>query len=367
MANDLSQVAEYLVTAGVAALRQNSITARLVNMDYQTEAAAHNQFIRVPIPSAVATVTVTPGTFQAGTDLVPGGVDVQLDQWKMAGFQLSDKEESEFMLSRILPMGVDEAVKSIANTVDAYLLGKMYKKTFARVTAGNPAVLLNLTAARKALNVNLCPLGNRRMVMSPSVEEELLRISEFTNFDKTGDRLPLIEGTIGRRFGIDLYMNQNTPTHVAGNNTGGYVADGASGLGATSVLLKTGTGTLLEGDVITFAGHTQQYVVTTGIAAAGTIVIYPGLKLALSGAEAVTVVAGGEMNLIFHRDAAVLATRPMAVDSAPGVIMASATDPISGLSLRVERIRQAKQSYWQFDLIYGAKVIRPEYMVGLCD
>lgn len=364
MANDLTQVAEYLVTAGVAALRQNSITARLVNADFQNEAAQPNQFIRVPLPSPVSVVTVTPGTFQSGTDLAPTGVDVKLDQWRMAGFQLSDKEQAEVTLGRVLPLGVQEAVKALANDVDSYILGKLYKRSFTEQASSNPTVLTDLTAVRKGMNVNLCPLDSRRFVMGPAVEEELLRIAEFTNYDKVNESAPLIEGRIGRRFGIDLYMDQNAPTHTKGTGAS-YVANGAHSAGVKDVVIKTGSGTVVEGDIVTFAGHTQTYVVTTGVAAPGTISIYPALKANVADGAAVTIGNGGVKNVAFHRDAMVFATRPLSIDAAPGVIMAQASDPISGLSLRVERIRSAKQSYWQFDVLYGGAVVRPEFIATL--
>jgi len=71
-------------------------------------------------------------------------------------------------------------------------------------------------------------------------------------------------------------------------------------------------------------------------------------------------------NLAFHRDAWVFATRPLATSSADlalGSQIMSMTDPKTNLSLRLEVSRQHKQVAWEFDILWGAKLVRPELAV----
>lgn len=77
-------------------------------------------------------------------------------------------------------------------------------------------------------------------------------------------------------------------------STGAGYTSAATGfaIGTTSIPLITGTGAISAGDMIMFAGDTNQYNVTTGIVAPNTIVIgAPGLKVALpAAATAVSIV-----------------------------------------------------------------------------
>jgi hypothetical protein len=61
------------------------------------------------------------------------------------------------------------------------------------------------------------------------------------------------------------------------------------------------------------------------------------------------------------------ATRPLssAAGGLGGAQFMSATDPITGLSLRLEVLRQYKQVAFDFDVLYGGKCIRPEYAVRI--
>jgi hypothetical protein len=46
-----------------------------------------------------------------------------------------------------------------------------------------------------------------------------------------------------------------------------------------------------------------------------------------------------------------------------GVPPASAVDPVSGLSLRLEVTREYKRTRFSYDILFGAQLIRPEFAV----
>jgi hypothetical protein len=165
-------------------------------------------------------------------------------------------------------------------------------------------------------------------------------------------------------------MDQNVQTHTAGDATGYAVSGTAHAVGDKSIQTDTGTsGTFNVGDLISFAGHTQSYVVTTSKTGAGALTFEPGLVAAPADAAAIagpgdSAGAGGigdhVMNLGFHRDAIAFATRPLIGSMHPGSIIDSQFDPVSGLTLRLEVSRQNKQDKFSFDILYGAEVIRRE-------
>lgn len=67
-------------------------------------------------------------------------------------------------------------------------------------------------------------------------------------------------------------------TAVAGS---GYLVNGTPSIGDVSIPVDTGTGALAVGDLITFNGHAQEYMITKAYAGgAGNIDIFPGLMAA---------------------------------------------------------------------------------------
>jgi len=282
---------------------------------------------------------------------------------------MSDKEQMEVMAGTI-PMQAAEAVKALANDVDSYLLD-LYKGVYTAVgTAGTTPFATEVTAAtaaRKFLNNYLAPMTDRRFVFNPDVEANALGLRAFQDVSWTGDARGINEGQIVRKLGFDWHLDQNVKDHVAGTAASIQVHTEAAA-GATTVKLKGITGPLNAGDIITFAGHDQQYVVgatTDTLDSDGKdVTIAPALRVTVAADVNVTLVASHAANLAFHRDAIAFANRPL-VDSAEGLgnqIM-SAQDPISGLTLRLEVSRQYKRTRWSFDILYGAKLVRPELAV----
>ncbi|MGC6453389.1 MAG: hypothetical protein ACON31_05735 [Candidatus Puniceispirillaceae bacterium] len=74
------------------------------------------------------------------------------------------------------------------------------------------------------------------------------------------------------------------------------------------------------------------------------------------------------VGVAMHRDAVALAMRPLSAagleGGANGQTM-SVSDPETGLSLRLEVTRQYKQTMWEFDILWGVKLVRPELVVAI--
>jgi hypothetical protein len=172
---------------------------------------------------------------------------------------------------------------------------------------------------------------------------------------------------------MDIRESGQIRSHTRG--TGASATTNAAGyaVGATTITLASaGTGTILAGDVITFAGDTNQYVVLTGdadVSGGGTVVLAaPGLRQAIpASATAITVVASSTRNLAFHRNAIVLAARvparPTEGDLAEDVTIV--TDPRSGISFEVALYKQYRQVQYEISLAWGVKAIKPEHIAVL--
>jgi hypothetical protein len=156
---------------------------------------------------------------------------------------------------------------------------------------------------------------------------------------------------------------------AVGNNTGTYAIDGAHAAGATALTVKTGTGTILAGDVITIGTDTAiKYVVETGVNNGTAVVLRaPGLVKALAGNEAIAVVGACARNMAFDRNAIHLLARvpamPEGGDAADDVI--SVTDPHSGLTFQVAMYRQRRRVAYEIGLAWGCSAVKSPHMALL--
>jgi len=140
-------------------------------------------------------------------------------------------------------------------------------------------------------------------------------------------------------------------------------------IGTTSIPLITGTGTVLAGDVVTFAGDTNKYVVVTGVAAPGTIVIQePGLRTTMTaGAKAMTLAATATRNFAFHRSSIVAALRAPALPEEGDIASErfQVTDPRSGISIEFSVYAQYRQVRYEAALAWGVENMVPRHTAVL--
>lgn len=365
MANTLDNVMPKILARGLMVLRKKVIMPRLVNSSYSLEAAKKGDVINIPIAATATASDVTPAnTPPTPASKSPTTVAISLDNWKHSDFHLTDKEQAEIDRNEhFWPMQAEAAITSLAEAVNADILAEYagvygYVGTAGTTPFGTSGVVTDATNVFKTLNEQKAPKAGRSVVLDFAAEASALGQSAFRDASQAGKSSVIIDGELGRFFGMDWYSDNQTPTHTAGtgsgylvNNGGGYAA------GATTIATDTGSGTILVGDIVTFAGVTGTYVVTAALSG-GSFSIYPGLAGAVADNAAITLKASHVVNLAFHREAIGFATRPLS-DNDGGDFM-SMQDPVSGLVLRVERMRQYKQTVWDFDILWGTKLVRPE-------
>ena len=370
MPNTWIAVVPKLLAQALMTLREQIVMPRLVNRAYEVLAAQLGSTMDVPIPSAITATAVSPSnTPPSNVDSAPSSVAISLNQWYEAAFHLTDREEREVMQG-VIPMQASEAVKALVNKVETHLFG-FYKAVYG--FAGTPGTtpfasdLAAFTAARKTLHEQLAPFDPRYSVIGPDAEANALQLRAFQDASYRGDTDGIVAGQIGRKLGSLWVMSQHVPTHTAGTGAD-YVVNKSDGqaVGDTAITVDGGTGTMLVGDIVTFAGHDQTYAVTAALAS-NTFSITPGLKAAVADDAAVTLKATHVANLVFHRDAIAFATRPLEGTVRPGLgsIVETAVDPVSGLALRLEVTRQHKLTRYAFDILWGAALVRPELAVRL--
>jgi hypothetical protein len=376
VANTITNVLPKLLAQGLMALRQHAVMSRLVNRSYDSLAAQKGSVINIPIPSAITARDVTSAvSYPANVDMNPTVAQVTLDFWKEAPFQLSDADMLSVMDGTI-PMEASEAIKSLGNAVDTYIAGKhvgFFSKTGTQGSATPFATIGIATDLRKVLNKTLTPVDNRSGVLDPDAEAAFLGISNVLQVDQSGSPEAIVNGSIGRKLGIDWYMNQNVTTYTPGtawSNPASWTFDGSNQAGvSTADVVYTGSGTVKIGDIFALTSGGLGYVITAVAtmvtAVTNSVTFYPPLRVTV--ATAATLVVGGStayvVNQAFHRDAYAWASRPLQGASIEGLghTFQTAVDPITGIALRLELSRQYKQTTFSFDILGGANVVRREF------
>jgi len=358
---------------------------QLVNTGYSLDAKTKGNTVDVPSSVAATIYDITASqTPRTPTDHTQGLVQVTLDKWKGSNFHLTDQERTQINKDEhFIPKQMGECVRVIANQVNTDILsvytgiygyvGTAGTTPFSNSTDRTATKDATLTVAK--LNDQLCPKTGRVAVIDTTAEAEATALPQFSHAEKAASANVLNTASLGNKYNIDWYSENAIGSHTAGTITTGLAVKASTvhAVGVKSVVCtteaSTGACALLEGDIVLFAGDTQTYVLTAAATQASaatdvTLAIEPALKVATAGSEAVTVKATHVVNLAFNREAIALATAPFENDlnPNPSVFM---RDPVTGLVLRLEIVRQNKQTMWELDILYGVKLIRPEFACRL--
>jgi hypothetical protein len=380
--NTLTALINTILARGLLVLRETALMPMLVNREYSLTPRVKGQTIDVPVSRASGTYDVTPShTDKQASDTDVDYVAISLNKWKGADFYLTDQERTRIMKEDFfLPSTVQEKVRALANDVNADILSQYYEIYGLVGTAGTTPFsdATDRTAAKDAtlltakLDDQLAPKVGRFGLIDTNAEAEALALPYFAHADKAGNTNVIELANLGTKFGMQWFVENAIPKHTAGVPGGTPAVDGAHAAAANELTDTLGvasmtvtTGTYKKGDIITIAGHTQQYAVLADATADGTgdatLTIAPGLQVALSGGELITLVASHTVNLAFTRECFAFATAPFEADIMPGVIVSSMRDPVTGIVMRLEVKRQYKQTKWEFDILWGSKCVRPRY------
>lgn len=376
MTNDVSAVMPKILARGLMTLREQAIMPRLVNGNFSAEAAEKGDTIDVPLPFDLEAENVEPGaTPPASTGGDIQKVQIELNNWKKASFHLTDKEMMEINAhEQFIPLQVGSAIRALANAVNMSVHAE-YKGIYGLVGAAGTTPFsidaTDATAARKLLLQQKAPKENRYGVLNFDAEANALDLSAFADADKAGGTSVKIEGEIGRKFGINWFSDDHVLKHETGATTAGSITIDGGGVSGNVITASGFSNLPSDGDVFTVDAGSQQYVVNSVAAVdadTAEMAVSPNVGVEVVDGADLTFIDSHEVNLVFNRDAFAFANRPLAqsgVGAGLGSQIISMTDPMTGLSLRLEVSRQYKQVIWEFDILWGVKLVRPELAVRL--
>jgi len=373
MANTLTNLIPVAYRALDIVSRELTGLISAVNVDAAADTIAKGQTIYSPVvPSGNAIGDITPAmTVTAANDITYGTKSLVIDNYKVSGFNWTAEEEFGINTGvRMENLMRDQLAQEFRKHINAMELAlctaaKNGASRAIGTTAGTAPILADFAGAKKILDDNGAPSSDRSVILDTTAGVALRGIPNLFKVNESGDSNLLRNGVLGNLYGFDVRESAGVQAVTAGTGASYTTTNAGFAVGTTSIPLITGTGTVLAGDIVTFAGDTNKYVVTSGVSAPGTITIAePGLKVAMSAAtKAMTIFGASTRNLALSRNAITLATRLpkfQANDQAADRMVI--TDPNTGISFELCMWPGQRMVKYEVAIAYGMTVIKPEHL-----
>ncbi len=371
MANTLTDLIPDLYAALDKVSREMVGFIPAVGRNSGAERAAVGELVRVPVTGAGNVEDINPSmSVPEPTDQTVDNVAIEITKARTAEFGFVGEEQLGLNNGPgyLTVQGgmIAQAMRKLVNEVERDVAGTYVAASRAYGTPGaNPFQSLDDTAqVRKILADNGSPMMDLNMVIDTTAGAQMRTLTNLTKANEANDATLLRQGVLLDVHGFAIRESAQVINATAGTGAG-YQVNGATAVeGSTVINLDTGSGEIKAGDVITFAGDSNKYVVTAGISGPGDITIAkPGLLQDAPDGAAVTVESSATMNMAFDREAIQLVTRapalPQEGDSA--LDRTTITDPLSGLSFEVSIYGGYRKIRYELALAWGQKVIKPEH------
>ena len=373
MANTLTNLIPIAYRALDIVSRELTGLISAVNVDAAADTIAQGQTIYSPVvPSGNAIGNITPAmTVTAANDITYGTKSLVVDNFKVSGFNWTGEEEfginSGVRMENLMRDQLAQEFRKHINAMELALCtaAKNGASRAIGTTAGAAPILADIAGAKKILDDNGAPMSDRSVILDTTAGVAFRGISNLFKVNEAGESGLLRNGVLGSLYGFDVRESAGIQPVTAGTGASYTTTAAGFAVGTTSIPLITGTGTVLAGDIVTFAGDTNKYVVTSGVAAPGTITIAePGLKVAMSAAtKAMTIFGTSTRNIALSRNAITLATRLpkfQANDMAADRMVI--TDPNTGISFEMCMWPGQRMVKYEVAIAYGMTVIKPEHL-----
>jgi hypothetical protein len=356
----------------------------------QERNAAGNQkgdVINLKRPTKFAAAEHVVGVGTTAQDVVGENVSITLNNHQEVKYKLTDRELA-YTTEQIINDHIRPAAYALADKIDQDLhaLGeRVGPKAFVSGSVNSGFI----TGPRRVLRNNEVPLdpGMIHYLVDAGMEAAFLDLGIFHEARITGEgsnQQALMNGSLGQRFGVEVFATQNADVSVAaltstatasagtGDRVGAVVGDAAANTNQLALDGLTSAQTFRIGDTFTIADDPTVYTLTantTLAAGAGTFTFYPALRRNTADNAVVTFnllnaieEAAHLRNLMFHRHAFALAFAPLPMTGdGRGAEMATVTDSISGLSVRARMWYEGSTgtNYIALDALYGTQVLDP--------
>lgn len=267
---------------------------------------------------------------------------------------------------------IQQAFRSISNKIEQSIWLAGYKASSrAYGTAGTTPFASNfneLAQLRRILEDNSLPFDNQiSVVMSTAAAANLRSLAQLQKANEGGGQELLRQGTMLDLLGFMLKSSGQIGTHTKGTGTSYQTNSASLVAGNTAIAADTGSGTILAGDIITFAADSNnKFAVNSALSGGSFSIGTPGLRSAIADDNAITVGNNYTPNLAFHRSAIEIAVRPPATPPMEAAMdKMIVQDPWSGLSFEIAAYGGYMKGMIEVRCLYGVKVWKPDFVATL--
>jgi hypothetical protein len=327
--------------------------------------------VKVPVAPTASTSDYVPSMqTSAGADATASAVEVEITankfvSWHLTGEQLRSLQNGSTDGEWVRQM-VAQGMRALRNGAEL-ACAQAIKVGASRAvgTAGTNPFASNIDIiadARKILMDNGAPLADLQLCIDSTAGTAARKLGIIQQAYQAGSDAERRSGELLRQFGFQIRESAGIAKHTKGTGAS-YVTSGATAVGVRDVVLATGTGTVLAGDVVSFAADSaNKYVVNGGVSAPGTISLgRPGARASIATANAMTVGGDYTANLAFERNAVVGIMRPPVMPDNP-LMQKTLISDANGLTYLLVQIAGDGMATWRLHLAYGFKVVQGEHV-----
>lgn len=384
MANVLTDLAADIYRAADLVGRELVGAIPSVTINTGAERAAVGQQIRSHFTRAATAVNIAPSmTIPEGTDQTVDNKAFTLTKQRAVQIPWTG-EDVRFVnggagWQTVYGDQIVQAMRTLTNEAEVDLCAEIAANASRAIgTSGTTPFASNFNEVaqiRKILVDNGCPANDRQLslVINSAAGVNLRNLAQLQKANEAGGTELLRQGMLLDLQGLMFKESAGIATETAGTASGATTNNAGYAVGDTVITLASaGTGTILAGNVITFAGDTNQYVVESGdadVSGGGTITLAaPGLRQAIAAsATNITVTATFTANFALHRTAAEIAFRAPALpeggDAAVDRMMVQ--DPWSGLVFEISAYKGYKKAMYEVAAAWGVKAWKPQHIALL--
>lgn len=270
---------------------------------------------------------------------------------------------------------IAQSLRGITNEMEQDVAALVWSGSRAIGTAGTTPFASNLSDAaqvRKILIDNGAPLNDIHLVLNTTSGANVRSLTNLTKVNEAGNANVLRQGElVDPVIGLALRESAWLGSHTKGTGGATYVTNLVAPLavGATTIAVDTGSGTIIQGDVVTFTGDTNKYVVASALSGGSFTINEPGLRQTLADGVAVTVGDSYSANFALARNAIIMATRVPAMpeeqraDGGGGILLDRQIiqDPRTLLAFEFTAWGGYRQVRYEVGAVWGVASIKPEH------
>lgn len=312
-------------------------------------------------------------------------VSVSLNKYKVVPFvieNIAQAQSNQNLMQRLL----EPAVVALAEQVENDLFATAYGFSQpSQGTIGSNMSASSLMQAAKTLNIAKAPQQDRHIIVSAKDLAALEADSTLQNYFAFNASNGVVENGEFERpiYGLNLHMSQLVPASSGGHSVQTLTVNGAPTGGSftltyggqtTAAIAYNASAAAVESALWALSSIGTGYARVSGAAGGPwTVVLYVaspaafthtdsftgGTTPALAVADSASVATS---NIAMHKNAMILATRPVRPAGGSTVMSAMIQDEVSGLTLNMEAQYniQAMGLWVNLSILYGVAALRPD-------